>query len=227
MTPDAWTEYQNLKSKFRHVVELLQAHQKKIENLAKYGNVITDKKGNSLFLKKRGNILYLLNSQAKDNNHCHLCLKKRETKAHHIIPQRLYRQNKEFYKDKLLPHVRIRLCKECHEAVHPENQIDGFKIMEKQSRTIKWLKTNIKSRNIKELYPMQKFIDGRIKKLEAQAKSVDKNPKLVTPEMKKLEKARVYSRIVEAHTIKSRMDRLIEKYVIKEEDDIKSDSKKS
>jgi len=68
-----------------------------------------------------------------DKDYCSICLKKRKTTAHHIIPIRAECKNK------MLRELRIRTCSKCEKKIHPENAFMPDKILRRKDKMIKEL----------------------------------------------------------------------------------------
>lgn len=91
-------------------------------------------KEDSVSFFKVGKIRYLRSKKYK-KGYCQICDKRRKTTAHHIIPKRLRC---------VCPHlaeIRIRVCSECEDGLHPENKfIKESVIVKRQSKNISNLK---------------------------------------------------------------------------------------
>ena len=119
---------------------------------------------------------------------CFICLKKRKTTGHHVIPLRANTLNTQLHK------LKIRVCKKCNKKIHPENgEINGHEIIKKMEKSITKFKAERKNfnkeffkrlderieqlkhecgelpdklkDNLKALHPAQKMIEGRIKEI--------------------------------------------------------------
>lgn len=97
---------------------------------------------------KIGQIRYLRSKNYKKGC-CQICGKKRKTTAHHIIPRRLR------CICPLISEIRVRVCLECEENLHPENKFI------KESDVIKSLSQNVS--NLKEAV---RWRNNKMKKLE-------------------------------------------------------------
>jgi len=124
------------------------------------GKVIEDglEVGDIYFLKIK-KIRYLMSGSYK-KGYCQVCGKKRKTTAHHLIPRRLK------CICRFLSEVRIRVCKDCHEDLHPENKIiRESDVVKRQSKKIVHLQDTIKDKNknimalTKELKNFQKEVN--------------------------------------------------------------------
>jgi len=73
-----------------------------------------------------------------DREHCSVCLKKRKTTAHHMIPIRADCKNK------MLRELRIRACNKCEKKLHPENALMPNRILKRKDKMIKDLQNKLK-----------------------------------------------------------------------------------
>ena len=68
---------------------------------------------------KHQDYLYLITA-FNDNNICPICMKNPIQTSHHLIPRRVGTCNM------YLEELRIKICNECHEKIHPENRLMGI-----------------------------------------------------------------------------------------------------
>lgn len=87
--------------------------------------------------KRHPGIVYL-REKGVWKGYCQICLKRRKTTAHHIIPKRFRNTSNR------IRHVRIRVCKGCDIKLHPENGSKENVILSNQKRRILQLETIIK-----------------------------------------------------------------------------------
>ncbi len=84
--------------------------------------------------------IYYLKTQKSEKNRCDICgVEDKKTYSHHLIPSRC----KPI--DKILKSLRIRVCKICHENIHPENApLRNDEVILRQSKEIQVLQDKLK-----------------------------------------------------------------------------------
>jgi len=110
-------------------------------------------------VKGQGNhqdFLYLI-TKLNDDNICSICMKRPIETSHHLIPRRLRTKNP------LLEELRIKICKECHDKIHPESQLI---LMVKRLIKIILDVTGGYVKSIKDWNEINKFIDNAEKELK-------------------------------------------------------------
>jgi len=87
--------------------------------------------------------------------------------------------------------VRIRVCRECENKIHPENGYDKNDILEKQERAKKVLNKKLKLKASDIMNPFFELIDERIMDIETSVKDIPKDleltPRKISPALKKCE----------------------------------------
>lgn len=68
-----------------------------------------------VYFRKYGKNVHYLEFPELTKEYCQICLEKKSTTAHHIIPKRIKSKNT------ILKEIRIRICKDCEKFIHPEN----------------------------------------------------------------------------------------------------------
>ncbi len=135
--------------------------------IVKEKNVIIGKNSFPIIIRKSGDIIYL-DSVGLPKDYCSVCMKKKKTTSHHIIPKRVQAVNI------LLAKIRIRVCEECEDKIHCENkEIDGVEIIKNQSQLIKKLE---KQRDFNFDNTIKEYIIWLNKKLERDKTYVQKIP---------------------------------------------------
>lgn len=143
--------------------------------------VVFDKEQNCMYIRKNGSIIYI-DCSIVEEDCCSICLEKKKTTSHHVIPRRLRSKNK------LLSLVRIRACEECEEKIHPENGFDEIKIIEKQSRKVNRLKKKLECHISDIKAPLVKHLEEKRTKIAIATKKIpDKyvdNKRKIQPKLK-------------------------------------------
>lgn len=109
--------------------------------------------------KGQGNyqeFLYLITQLNKDNI-CPICMERPIEDSHHLIPRRLKTKNP------LLTELRMKICKECHEKIHPESKLI---LMVKRLTKIVLDVTGGYVKSIKDWKEINTFIDKTEKELK-------------------------------------------------------------
>jgi len=150
--------------------------------------------GDAIFIDKT-NEYYHLRVSGVRKNHCMLCEKRRKTRAHHMIPRRAN------IRHTILKELRMHICRECEEKVHPENALDSDGIIASQKRKMVKLQDKIRKLRNPDDDRFLKHIDKKIGYLESEVKRVPlllgSQPKNIYPAQKMYE-----DRIVELKEIK-------------------------
>jgi hypothetical protein len=179
-------KYNQLRSKLLHFRDIHKKNCRLIDKLKKESkglllvnhhshDIVTVKK------TKNGSKIIYLDFSAVKKGHCNICLRRRKTTAHHIVPLRANSKNK------LLRELRIRICNECDKYVHPENQaIDGKAIIDKQNKYIRKLENSIKQAYNVNDNEFVKIIDARYVNLQEGCRRLPMmdNKKLIFPTQK-------------------------------------------
>lgn len=171
--------------------KLCSKHQKLLNKTKKFEllpqAVFNLKTGAVLMLQKfNPSITYLITKGVSGVGYCDVCCKKRKTTAHHIIPLRMKAINKELAK------VRIRVCRDCKEKIHPENGYDQNEIIKKQERLQMKLQDRVNKKAEDIIYPFITIVDIRIEDLKNSIPQIVKelketDPTKIYPAHKKVE----------------------------------------
>jgi len=160
-----------------------------------------------LMIKKVGRgVIYLSTFRIKKGC-CDVCCKKRKTTGHHIIPVRIKSENRELAK------VRIRVCEECNEKIHPENGYDQNEIIRKQNKINARLQIKLNRRAENIINPFAESIDSRIEEIKKNIPRViydlkKEDPRKIHPSLKRIE-----GRLIELKWLKNKFKDLVNKSI--------------